>query len=39
MESLRGGLDLDQRRYKDKPDGIITTQPYFNDLLIAVAMK
>ena len=27
------------RRFKDVPDGTITTQPYFNDLLIPVAMK
>ena len=27
------------RRFKDVPDGTITTQPYFSDLLIAVAMK
>lgn len=39
MKSLSGGFDLDQRRYKDKPDGTITTQPYFSDFLIAVAMK
>jgi ABC-type amino acid transport substrate-binding protein len=27
------------RRFKDVPDGTITTQPYFSDLLIPVALK
>ena len=27
------------RRFKDVPDGTITTQPYYNDLLIPVALK
>ena len=39
MKALGGGLDLDDLRYRDTPDGTIKTQPYYSDLLIPVAMK
>ena len=40
LQSIDGGKGTgSRRRFKDVPDGTITTQPYFNDLLIPVAMK
>ena len=40
LQSIDGGKGTGSgRRFKDVPDGTITTQPYFSDLLIAVAMK
>ena len=39
MTAMEGGIDFEKRKNKDVPDGTITTQPYFNDLLIPVALK
>ena len=39
MRSISGGLDYERTQNYDIPDGTITTQPYFSDLLIAVALK
>ncbi len=39
MLSIGGGIDYIKTQNKDIPDGTITTQPYFSDLLIPVAMK
>ncbi len=39
MKSIGGGTDYQKAQMKDIPDGTITTQPYFNDLLIPVALK
>ena len=39
MEALNGGLDSEKRRNKDIPEGTITTQPYYDDLIVTVAVK
>ena len=39
MESLNAGIDSKKRRNKDIPEGTITTQPYYNDLIVTVAVK
>jgi hypothetical protein len=39
MTAMEGGIDFEKRKNKDVPDGTITTQPYYNDLLIPVALK
>jgi len=39
MLSISGGIDYFKTQNMDIPDGTITTQPYFSDLMIAVAMK
>ena len=39
MRTISGGLDYEKLQNQDIPDGTITTQPYFNDLLIPVALK
>ena len=39
MHSISGGFDYERTQNYDIPDGTITTQPYFSDLMIAVAMK
>ena len=39
MTSIGGGVGYGRMQNKDIPDGTITTQPYYNDLLIPVALK
>ena len=39
MRSIGGGNTYEKNQNMDIPDGTITTQPYFNDLLIPVALK
>ena len=39
MKAIGGGIDHVKNQNKDIPDGTITTQPYYNDLLIPVALK
>ena len=39
MRSIGGGIDYEKAQNKDIPDGTIITQPYFSDLLVAVALK
>lgn len=39
MRSLNGGLDYEKVRNMDIPDGTISTQPYFNDLMIVIGLK
>lgn len=39
MVAIGGGLDYEKNQNKDIPDGTITTQPYFSDLIIPVALK
>ena len=39
MKALNGGLDHEKRKNKDIPEGTITTQPYYNDLIVTVAVK
>ena len=39
MISIGGGVGYEKTQIKDIPDGTITTQPYFSDLLIPVALK
>ena len=39
MRAIGGGIDYEKTQNQDIPDGTITTQPYFNDLLIPVALK
>ena len=39
MLSISGGIDYFKTQNMVIPDGTITTQPYFSDLMIAVAMK
>ncbi len=39
MRSLNGGLDYEKVRNMDIPDGTISTQPYFNDLMILIGLK
>ena len=39
MKSIGGGVSYKKTQIKDIPDGTITTQPYFSDLLIPVTMK
>ena len=39
MRSLNGGLDYEKVRDMDIPDGTVSTQPYFSDLMIAIGLK
>ena len=39
MEALNAGLDAKKRKNMDIPEGTITTQPYFNDLIVTIAVK
>ena len=39
MHAIGEGIDYIKTQNMDIPDGTITTQPYFSDLLIPVAMK
>ena len=39
MRSLRGGLDYEKVQNRDIPEGTVSTQPYFSDLVIVIALK
>ena len=39
MQSIGGGISYEKIQNKDTPERTITTQPYFSDLLIPVALK
>jgi len=39
MESISGGLDYDQEKFMDIPQGTIMTQPFFSDLVVSVGLK
>ena len=39
MEALNAGLDSKKRRNMDIPEGTITTKPYYNDLIVTIAVK
>ena len=39
MESISGGIDYEKQENKDVPEGAITTQPYYSDLMIPVTLK
>lgn len=39
MHAISGGLDYEKEQIKDIPDGTISTQSYYDDLLIPVTLK
>ena len=39
MRSLNGGLDYEKVQNKDVPDGTVSTQPYFSDLLLPIGLN
>ena len=39
MVSISGGLSFDKTINQDIPEGTITTQPYYSDLMVLVIKK
>ena len=39
MNAISGGMEYEKILNRDIPDGTITTQPYFSDMLVAVTLK
>ena len=39
MRALSGGLAYEKQQNRDIPEGTVSTQPYFSDLMIPIGLK
>lgn len=39
MKSISGDIDYEKSENRDVPEGTITTEPYYSDLMIPVVLK
>ncbi len=39
MRALSGGLAYEKQQHRDIPEGTVSTQPYFSDLMIPIGLK